>query len=68
MMKYPGGLKAEAQVAVKLGWKLVRCGSGHMKWYDPQGILRTVTSMTPNKNRRGILNARADLRRYGVKA
>jgi hypothetical protein len=66
MAKYPGGLKSEAKLAISLGWKLVKAGSGHMKWYDPQGILRIVTSMTPNGNRRGILNAKADLKRFGV--
>jgi hypothetical protein len=66
-MRYPGGLKAEAKLAVALQWSLVLGGS-HMKWYDPQGKLRVVTSMTPNGSRRGVMNAKADLRRCGVRA
>jgi hypothetical protein len=66
-MRYPVGLKAEAKLAEALHWSLVLAGSGHMKWYDPQGRLKLTTSMTPS-GRRGVLNAKADLKRCGVGA
>lgn len=65
-MRYPDGLQGEAKLAVKLGWTLVLGGTGHMKWYDPEGILRLVTSMTPAKRRRGISNAKSQLKKLGI--
>lgn len=67
-MKYPGGLKAEAKLAVELGWTLVTGGSGHMKWYDPEGVMRVVTSMTPSGGKRSTMNAKARLKKFGITA
>jgi hypothetical protein len=67
-VRYPNGLKDEAKIAAALGWTLVLGGTGHMKWYDTSGALKLVTSMTPKRHGRGILNAKAQLKRAGVKA
>lgn len=65
-MRYPKGLESEAARAVKQNWQLRLGGSGHMKWYDPQGILRLVTSMTPSGGRHGVQNAKSALRKLGT--
>lgn len=67
-MSYPRELREEAKIAVKLGWSLIHANSGHLKWYDPDGILQLVTSATPSKGRRGTLNARAQLKKLGITA
>jgi len=67
-VKCPNGLREEAKIAVRLGWSLAYAKSGHLKWYDADGILQLVTSATPSRGRRGMLNARAQLKRLGVTA
>jgi hypothetical protein len=68
MRKLPKGLKQEARIAEALGWVLLIAGSGHMKWFDPEGVLRVTTSMTPKNGRRSVLNARSQLKKHGIEA
>lgn len=67
-MRYPDGLRKEAELAEKLHWTLILGGSGHMKWFDENGLMRLSTSMTPHKGRRAIENAKSRLKKFGIKA
>ena len=68
-MKIPPDLRREAKQALKLGWTIVTAaGSGHLKWYDPDGVLRLITAATPSKGRRGMQNAKANLKKWGITA
>jgi len=64
-VKYPSALRKEIRLAVRLHWAVVVAGSGHLKWYDPEGKLRLTTSMTFS-DPRGVLNAKAQLRKLGL--
>lgn len=66
MKRYPRHIRREAELAEERNWRLVQ--GKHLKWYDPNGILKLTTSMTPNKGKRGTLNARAKLKRCGIVA
>ncbi|HSS09025.1 MAG TPA: hypothetical protein VLL25_04015 [Acidimicrobiales bacterium] len=46
--KLPKELRALAKGYLAKGWSLTKSGSGHVKWYAPDGHLVTVTSSTPN--------------------
>lgn len=67
-MRYPEGLRKEAELAEKMHWKLILGGGGHLKWFDENGQMRLSTSMTPHKGKRAIENARSRLKKYGIKA
>jgi hypothetical protein len=63
-MKYPADLCKEAKIAKAMGWTLAQ--GRHLKWYDETGRLRLTTSLTPSKHKRGIENAKARLKKYGI--
>jgi hypothetical protein len=67
-VRYPQEVRSEAKAALHLGWTIVLANSGHFKWYDSNGRLQVVMGSTPSKNKRGMLNAKAKLKRLGVKA
>lgn len=56
-------------VAQAIGWRVVASSGkgGHMKWYRPDGSLGTVTASTPGGGNRSMVNARAQLRRAGLR-
>lgn len=65
-MKIPEPHRKLARLALALGWKLSRDGSGHLRWTSPDGSSLT-TSSTPRGGRRTIENERARLRKAGLR-
>lgn len=57
-------LKKLMRIARKQGCKVKTCGSGHLKWYLPKGIVHTPK--TPSEYR-SILNVKALLRKHGLR-
>ena len=64
-MKYPVDLRKEIALAKSMDWTLVQ--GKHLKWYDAEGKLRLVTPLTPSKFKRGIANAKSELKKCGIK-
>jgi hypothetical protein len=64
-LKIPDGLRAMADLARRLEWTITRCGSGHLAWRSPDGTV-VFTASTPS-DLRGVRNARAKLRRAGLR-
>lgn len=53
--------------AVQQGWKVRAGGDGHIHLFAPDGHTRVTLSMTKNDKMHGYQNARAALRRAGLK-
>jgi hypothetical protein len=64
-IRVPEPLRATARLARRLGWRLSRSGTGHLRWESPDGAVVFTTS-TPG-DRRSTLNDRAELRRAGLR-
>jgi hypothetical protein len=62
-------LREWVEIAESKGWRVVEASGrgGHLKWYRPDGSLGTVTPGTPSGGRRSMVNARAQLRRAGLR-
>ena len=58
-------LKALRRLALDAGWSVGITGSGHVVFKSPEG--KSVFMPFTPSDRRGVLNARASLRRAGLK-
>jgi hypothetical protein len=64
-LRIPDALRSMARSARDHGWAISLRGSGHLAWRSPDGET-VITPSTPS-DRRSTLNARARLRRAGLK-
>jgi hypothetical protein len=63
-MRVPEPYRALARLAHDAGWKITRCGSGHLRWAPPRG--RPVFTPSSPGDVRGFYEVRAKLRRAGL--
>jgi hypothetical protein len=57
-------LAAVRRRAHKAGWRVEWTGSGHLRWFDPEGHLVTTTSGTPSAG--GVHFALVALKKAGL--
>lgn len=65
-MKIPEVYRSLYELAIAAGWTVTRTGTNHLRWRSPSGRL-AFTAGTPDKDPREYKNARAKLRRAGLK-
>lgn len=58
-------LKEWIRQAEQAGWRVETGGSGHLKWYAPDGETLVVTPTSPGRGR-AMQNTAASLRRAGL--
>jgi len=60
----PKDFRPMVDAALAAGWTISTAASGHVKWKSPEG--KMVVTSCSSVNRRGVRNARSDLRRMGL--
>lgn len=68
VVKIPKDMRPLVKRAKKAGWQVTPTGSGHVRLVNPDDLKRSVVLPTsPGYKSRSVKNARADLRRAGLK-
>ena len=66
MKQLPKDLRVLIRAAMEAGWTVQYSGSGHLKWYAPDGTYRFASASTPRNAVRQIQSVKQDLRRHGT--